>query len=125
MAVLQGHLYERLQLDDTCEQTALIALGANLPFGEASPAETMAAALVQLAARLPGRARTSRLFRTPCFPAGAGPDYVNAAAELTLPPGAEPVDVLAILHGVEADFGRRRVQRWGMRTLDIDLLSFG
>ncbi len=29
------------------------------------------------------------------------------------------------LHAVESQFGRKRVQRWGMRTLDIDLLAFG
>lgn len=67
----------------------------------------------------------SRLFRTPCFPAGAGPDYVNAAAVLMVPPGHDPGSVLAVLHHVEDQFGRKRLQRWGMRTLDIDLLSFG
>ena len=29
------------------------------------------------------------------------------------------------LHKVEADFGRKRQQRWGMRTLDIDLIAVG
>jgi 2-amino-4-hydroxy-6-hydroxymethyldihydropteridine diphosphokinase len=32
---------------------------------------------------------------------------------------------MARLHAVEARFGRRRTQRWGMRTLDIDLLAMG
>lgn len=32
---------------------------------------------------------------------------------------------LAALHRVEAQFGRERAQRWGMRTLDIDLLAVG
>lgn len=65
----------------------------------------------------------SRLFSTPCFPVGAGPDYVNAAAlietELT------PEGLLRRLHEVEAMFGRQRVQRWGQRTLDLDLLAYG
>lgn len=65
----------------------------------------------------------SRLFSTPCFPVGAGPDYVNAAAlietELT------PEGLLRRMHEVEAMFGRQRVQRWGQRTLDLDLLAYG
>lgn len=63
----------------------------------------------------------SRFFQTPCFPAGAGPDYVNAAA--TIATNLSPRDLLARLHEIEAQFGRERVQRWGMRTLDIDLLA--
>jgi 2-amino-4-hydroxy-6-hydroxymethyldihydropteridine diphosphokinase len=66
----------------------------------------------------------SGLFATPCFPAGAGPDYVNAAC--VLDPGAlDPASVLRLLHRVEDAFGRRRAQRWGMRTMDLDLLAMG
>ncbi len=65
----------------------------------------------------------SRLFKTPCFPAGAGPDYVNAAiaVETTL----SPVDLMTHLHGVENTLGRKRAQRWGNRTMDLDLLAYG
>ena len=65
----------------------------------------------------------SRFFSTPCFPAGAGPDYVNAAALVETE--AAPQEVLTLLHRVEADFGRARQQRWGMRTLDLDLVCWG
>lgn len=63
----------------------------------------------------------SRFFTTPSFPAGTGPDYVNAAVRVQtdLPQEA----CLAALHEIEAGFGRERVQRWGMRTLDLDLLA--
>jgi 2-amino-4-hydroxy-6-hydroxymethyldihydropteridine diphosphokinase len=67
----------------------------------------------------------SRLYATPCFPAGAGPDYVNAAAVVECGEAADLASILLRLHAVEARFGRRRVQRWGMRTLDIDLLAVG
>lgn len=67
--------------------------------------------------------RASRFYATPCFPAGAGPDYVNAAVAvqttLTAP------EVLAVLHGIEARFGRTRDRRWGGRTLDLDLIAMG
>lgn len=67
--------------------------------------------------------QASRFFRTPCFPAGAGPDYVNAAATFTFDGSAETL--LRKLHAVEADFGRERQERWGQRSLDLDLIDFG
>lgn len=72
-----------------------------------------------------GPLRLSRLYATPCFPIGAGPDYVNAAAELTLRQDMTPAALLGVLHDIEARFGRRRDTRWGMRTLDIDIVAIG
>ena len=67
--------------------------------------------------------RMSRLYQTPGFPAGSGPDYVNAAALILT---AEPAGtILERLHRIEACFGRERAQRWGPRTLDLDLLAVG
>jgi 2-amino-4-hydroxy-6-hydroxymethyldihydropteridine diphosphokinase len=102
----------------------LIALGANLPVGRQPPAETLRKALAALPRHGLAVVRASRLFATPCFPAGAGPDYVNAAAEISAP-GMGPREVLAALHAVEARFRRVRGVRWGMRTLDLDLLAVG
>ena len=103
----------------------LVALGANLPNGVIGPAETLRAALAAMPDEGLVVERASRLFATPCFPAGAGPDYVNAAACLRPVRGMEPQQVLAALHRIEARHGRARVQRWGMRTLDLDLLAMG
>ena len=61
----------------------------------------------------------------PCFPPGAGPDYVNAAAILQVDEGVDAASILRRLHAVEARFGRERQQRWGMRTLDVDLVAAG
>ena len=69
--------------------------------------------------------RLGRMYTTPCFPAGAGPDYVNAAAAGPVPAGWDAARILAALHAVEAEFGRTRETRWGMRTLDLDLLAVG
>ena len=99
----------------------LIALGANLPIGERSPTDTLQSALTALSARNVLVDRVSRFYRTPCFPPGAGPDYVNAAARVRA--DITPEEMLKILHGVEADFGRERVVRWGTRTLDLDLIA--
>jgi 2-amino-4-hydroxy-6-hydroxymethyldihydropteridine diphosphokinase len=104
---------------------ALLALGANLPFGGNLPEKTMAQAVSLLAARGLVPVRCSPMYRTPCFPAGAGPDYVNAVAQVAVPAGMDAAGCLAVLHKVEAAFGRERATRWGMRTLDIDLLALG
>jgi 2-amino-4-hydroxy-6-hydroxymethyldihydropteridine diphosphokinase len=102
----------------------LVALGGNLPWAGQPPAITLDAAFGAMNRCGLQVLRRSRLFRTPCFPPGAGPDYVNAAAVLSPPAGAGPDRTLALLHGVEAAFGRRRDARWGMRTLDLDLLAW-
>lgn len=107
------------------EKQALVAFGANLPHGGKAPEDTiLAAAETFAAANMPVR-RMSRLYRTPCFPAGSGPDYVNAAAVVTLRHGTVADDVLCSLHAIEAQFGRERIRRWGMRTLDLDLIALG
>ena len=104
-------------------QLWILALGGNLPSEEGSPAETLRAALQKLDGNGIQLIRTSRFFATPCFPAGAGPDYINAAAVVESALGAQ--DILQRLHAIELEFGRERVQRWGMRTLDIDLIAGG
>ena len=104
---------------------AMVAFGGNAPTEGNAPAETIAAALAELAARGYRVLGQSALYRTPAFPAGAGPDFANAAACLEVPQGLTPGAVLEDFHAVEAIFGRQRVQRWGARTLDIDLLALG
>lgn len=103
----------------------MVAFGANLPFGPLGPAGTLRAAIPALAEEGLVVLALSRFYATPCFPAGAGPDYVNAAAVLDASPSDDLASILARLHAVEARFGRKRAQRWGMRTLDIDLLAMG
>lgn len=111
-------MYERIGAQ------ALVALGANLPFADEAPAETLRKALKALAAEGLSVLEVSRFYATPCFPAGSGPDYVNAAAVLDAR-GQSAQSILATLHAVEGHFGRVREKRWGMRTLDIDLLALG
>lgn len=99
---------------------AAIGLGGNLPTAFGSPASALAGALAALGrAGLEIRA-VSRFFRTPAYPPGSGPDFVNAAALLLT--DLAPEELLRRLHEVEAEFGRVRERRWAARTVDIDLL---
>ncbi len=100
----------------------VLALGANLDLGGNEPKATLRLALDALGANGLVIHAVSRFFSTPCFPAGAGPDYVNAAALIETQ--EKPDDLLEVLHAVEHQFGRERVQRWGMRTLDLDLVAW-
>lgn len=102
----------------------LLALGANMPTGNSnSPATNISRAFEYLHELFGVETGKSRLFRTPCFPPGAGPDYINAAVafETDQPAG----EILRELHALEARFERQRNVRWGMRTMDIDLIALG
>lgn len=105
------------------DQENLIALGSNLGSGAGDRAGTLRAALLSFNANGMQVVRVSRFFRTPCFPAGAGPDYVNACAAVRS--AIEPAALLQRLHRIERDFGRERRERWGSRSLDLDLLAAG
>ena len=102
----------------------LIAMGGNLPFQGRAPQIVIADALAELNGVGLSVLAQSRLFRTPCFPVGAGPDYINGAAVLD---GGDLTadEILSRLQGVENMFGRAREKRWGGRTLDLDVLAFG
>ena len=50
------------------------------------------------------------------------PDYLNGCA--TLQTSLKPLDLLNLLHSIESAFGRVRQERWGARTLDLDLLLY-
>ncbi len=99
---------------------ALIGLGSNLGDRRAVIEE----ALLDVAAA-PGVivAKVSSFHETAPVggPSGQGP-FLNAAAvlETTL----DPFALLHLLLEVEARHGRVRTVRWGLRTLDLDLLLF-
>ncbi|WP_171236160.1 2-amino-4-hydroxy-6-hydroxymethyldihydropteridine diphosphokinase [Ruegeria sp. HKCCA6837] len=101
---------------------AVVALGANLSLRGNGPEVTLRNALDAISRQGVVIRAVSRFFATPCFPAGAGPDYVNAAALIATEKPA--TELLSVLHAVEHEFGRERIQRWGMRTLDLDLVCF-
>ena len=99
--------------------TAYVALGANI--GE--PAATVVSALAALAGLPESRVlRSSPLYRTAPVGLRNQPDFINAAAALETALGAEVL--LDALLDLEVRFGRRRRDRNGPRTLDLDLLLY-
>lgn len=51
------------------------------------------------------------------------PNYLNGVVEIEtdLKPGA----LLDLVRAIERDHGRVRLERWGSRTLDIDIITYG
>ena len=101
----------------------LVAIGGNVSSLSGSPEETIINSIVDIYQRIGSPIGTSRLYRTPAFPPGSGPDFVNAA--VALQSNMSPEEILAILHDIEARYGRERQVRWGARTLDLDLIAVG
>ncbi|MDC0739232.1 2-amino-4-hydroxy-6-hydroxymethyldihydropteridine diphosphokinase [Cognatishimia sp. SS12] len=102
---------------------SMLAFGGNADSDHGSPLETIKFALRSLPDHGVFSHRVSDCFATPAFPAGSGPDYVNAAAVVRS--DLDPAALLSVLHRVEAACGRVRHKRWGARTLDIDLIGQG
>jgi 2-amino-4-hydroxy-6-hydroxymethyldihydropteridine diphosphokinase len=101
----------------------LVALGANLPSSLGNPRETLHHAMARLQQEGLRIAARSAWYRTPAYPAGAGPDFVNAA--IALEASGTPDELLRILHETERAAGRERPERWAPRTCDLDLLASG
>lgn len=101
---------------------ALVGLGGNL--GDA--AVTLRNAFKELDALPDTRLlRTSRLYRSRAWGRTDQADFINAVAMLQTELGAR--ELLDALLGIEHDAGRERNldERWGPRTLDLDLLLYG
>ena len=103
---------------------AYIGIGANL----GDPVAQVRQACRDLAERLPESRlmACSRLYRNPPLGPQEQPDYVNAVACLHTRLSAR--GLLSALQAIERHHGRDRShnpQRWGPRTLDLDLLLFG
>jgi 2-amino-4-hydroxy-6-hydroxymethyldihydropteridine diphosphokinase len=111
------------QGESATDSLILIGLGANLPSRFGPPRESLDAALQALDRRGVSIVRRSRWWRSQPVPISDQPWFVNgvAAVETAL----APEDLLAMLHGIEAEFGRVRSVVNAARLLDLDLLAYG
>lgn len=104
-------------------KTAYVAIGSNLASRSGDPAENVVAAISAVAQRAGRLVAASSLYRSPAFPAGSGPDFVNAVIGVSTE--SSPQRLLEVLHLIEGEFDRLRTVRWAARTLDLDLLGYG
>lgn len=101
--------------------TAFIGLGSNL----SSPLLQLQSAINAMAS-IDGITLDAVSFCYQSLPMGPAdqPDYVNAVAQLSVTMGCQ--SLLTALQKIEQTHGReRKHQRWGPRTLDLDILLYG
>ena len=94
---------------------AYVALGANLGDREATIEAAVAA--------LPGVVAVSQLRETDPVGVVDQPRFLNGAVRLETDLSAR--QLLDALLAIERELGRERRERWGPRTIDLDLLLYG
>ena len=97
---------------------AVVALGANI--GNPSEQMNLAIAMLKEATEV---IAISSFYTTKPVGGPEQPDYINAVCilESELP----ALDLLSLLQGIEKSLGRERIERWGPRTIDLDLIEYG
>jgi 2-amino-4-hydroxy-6-hydroxymethyldihydropteridine diphosphokinase len=97
---------------------AVISLGANL----GNPKENLDLAIALLREAADVR-NVSSYHQTAPVGGPEQPDYLNAVCiiESELP----ALDLMSLLHGIEKSLGRKRNEKWGPRTIDLDLIQYG
>lgn len=102
------------------EHLAALGLGGNV----GDPVAAMASAIARFDRDEHCTVRAvSRLYRTPPWGKTDQADFFNSCVMIatTLKPAA----LLALCMLIERDMKRVRTERWGPRTLDIDILTYG
>jgi 2-amino-4-hydroxy-6-hydroxymethyldihydropteridine diphosphokinase len=104
------------------EPTVVASLGLGGNVGDVAAA--FVAALRALAAA-PGVRLTalSSVYRTPPWGKRDQPDFLNMAALIAT--ALPPRELLARCLDAERALGRQRLERWGPRTIDLDILTYG
>lgn len=99
--------------------TATLGLGGNV----GDPRAAMAAALRRLDEDLNCRVlAVSRLYRTPPWGKTDQADFLNCCAMVGTRLAPQPF--LELCLGIERELKRVRIERWGPRTIDIDILTY-
>jgi 2-amino-4-hydroxy-6-hydroxymethyldihydropteridine diphosphokinase len=105
------------------DEAVVLALGGNLAGDYPSLEALLEAALSSFPRAGLRIVRRSGWWRSAAWPDPSQPAYLNAVVivETTL----SPREVLAAIHALEAEFGRKRGLANAPRTLDIDLVAYG
>jgi 2-amino-4-hydroxy-6-hydroxymethyldihydropteridine diphosphokinase len=99
---------------------AVLGLGGNI----GDTRSLMAAAIERLASNPEIELQAvSALYHTPPWGKTDQPPFLNAAVKIETQ--LSPAALLKRVLGVEQELGRERAERWGPRTIDIDILLYG
>ncbi len=100
----------------------IIAFGSNVAGPWGTPEQTVLRAISEIN-RAPCKIlKASRLLNTKPFGKIDQPNFVNAAAKIKSQ--LQPLELLVHLQSIENQAGRVRLEHWGPRTLDLDIIDY-
>jgi 2-amino-4-hydroxy-6-hydroxymethyldihydropteridine diphosphokinase len=97
---------------------AVVALGANLE----NPREAIELAIALLREATDVK-KVSSLYETKPVGGPEQDNYINAVC--VIDSDLPAIDLLALLNGIEKSMGRVRIEKWGPRIIDLDLIQYG
>jgi 2-amino-4-hydroxy-6-hydroxymethyldihydropteridine diphosphokinase len=97
---------------------AVVALGANLE----NPREAVELAIALLREATDVK-KVSSLYETKPVGGPEQDNYINAVC--VIDSDLPAIDLLALLNGIEKSMGRVRIEKWGPRIIDLDLIQYG
>lgn len=99
---------------------AYIGLGSNLN----NPKQQIKDAVIALHATKDIEVvNLSSLYQSPPVDGSKQPDYINAMVQVNT--HLTPLELLYVCQDIETSQHRERVQKWGARTIDLDIIIYG
>lgn len=99
--------------------SVFLLLGSNI----GQRAFFLESAIVEIDKRVGPIIKRSTVYETPAWGKTDEPDYLNQVLQVeTL---LKPQAVLQTILAIEKELGRERKEKWGSRTIDIDILFYG
>jgi len=95
-----------------------LLLGSNL----GNRKKYIASAISEIEAKLGSIGQRSSLYQTASWGKHNQPDFLNQVIEVKT--SLKPKDLLSGVLTIEAGLGRKRIEKWGSRTIDIDILLY-
>lgn len=108
-----------LRSQNTMNDGIFLLLGSN----QGDKAQNLAFARENIEAQAGNIILRSSLYKSPAWGLEQQPDFVNQVLKIASARKAD--DLLTTILGIEELMGRVRVQKWGPRVIDIDLLFYG
>lgn len=99
--------------------TSYILLGSNL----GDRRKYISLAISEISTKLGIIENSSSLYETASWGKHDQPDFLNQVVELRT--NLHPKDLLEGILKIEIDLGRKRIEKWGSRIIDIDILLYG
>lgn len=98
--------------------TTYILLGSNL----GNSIKYLSDAILEIEYKLGTISSKSSLYQTASWGKHDQPDFINQVIELKT--SLSPAELLKAVLQIENDLGRQRLEKWGSRTIDIDILLY-